>query len=180
MDWRTKGRLAGVAVLFASFVSANAPTLAGPAVVGEPAVQNFARQTVLLQDAEIAARHQFEGFVGHVLEGGSGQEAAIKVAADGHSVWVRDVARKGHVFIGRSETGTLLTFSNDQVRDWSFIGKNGKLYGSYSTRALLVHLPEAQANQISAVLSDIPTAWTDTKIARIENFPLQQRHGTNK
>ena len=109
---------------------------------------------------------------------GSAEEgAAVKIAVptgNGHAevIWVTPFAQTTeNAFLGvfanapqaipSAKAGDAIVFEKSQVRDWSFMGADTKLYGSFTTRVLLPHIPREQAAQIASVLSDlpIPSEW---------------------
>lgn len=172
MLWRTKVRLSASTVLVGAFLAANA----GDIAVAEetvPIVQLQANHAAM-SDAEAAARRHFDRFLTHVLQddGTARSDAAVKIAiptGSGHVevIWITPFATLGQAsFLGvldnaprsipNATEGDAIRFTRDQVRDWSFVGPDAKLYGSYTTRVLLPHLEQAQAAQIAAILSDVP------------------------
>lgn len=172
MRWRTKVRLSATLALIGATVLAN---------IGDGASADDAGPVVTLQaghlamsDAEAAAQRHFDRFLVHVLQhdGATLEGAAVKIAVptgDGQAevIWVTPFAKaKDAAFIGvfanapkdipGASAGDAIIFERSQVRDWSFMGDDTKLYGSFTTRVLLPHIPREQAAQIAAVLSDLP------------------------
>ncbi len=172
MQWRTKVRLSATACLLAAFIGANIGN--GAAAEGDAPVVELSANHLAMQDAEATARRHLDRFLSNVVSetGAAPEEAALKVAvptgAHGAEViWVTPFAVLGSgVFVGilanqpRATTavqaGDAIRFHRDQVRDWSFVGTDAKLYGSYTTRVLLPHLGQEQAAQIAHHLSDLP------------------------
>lgn len=132
-----------------------------------------------MSDAEAAAQRHFDRFLMHVLKpsGQTLESAAVKIAVptgNGHAevIWVTPFAQTTeNAFLGvfanapqaipSAKAGDAIVFEKSQVRDWSFMGADTKLYGSFTTRVLLPHIPREQAAQIASVLSDlpIPSEW---------------------
>ncbi len=172
MQWRTKVRLSATVCLLTAFIAANIGN--GAAAEGDAPVVHLSANHIAMQDAEAAARRHLDRFLSNVLSetGTAPDEAALKVAvptADqgAEVIWVTPFAvLEDGVFIGilanqpRTTTavkaGDAIRFHRDQVRDWSFMGTDAKLYGSYTTRVLLPHLAQEQAAQIAHHLSDVP------------------------
>ncbi|WP_425073057.1 YegJ family protein [Sagittula sp. S175] len=57
--------------------------------------------------------------------------------------------------------GDAVTFSRDQIADWSVMNTDGRMYGHFTTRVLIRDLPEAEAAPLRDLLSvdPIPDAW---------------------
>ena len=172
MRWRTKVRLSATLALIGATFLAN---------LGQGASAEDADPVVTLQaghaamsDAEAAARRHLDRFLDHVVkaDGATLDGAAVKIAVptgDGHAevIWVTPFAQTSdNGFLGvfantpraipNASEGDAILFERAQVRDWSFMGADTKLYGSFTTRVLLPHIPREQAAQIAAVLSDVP------------------------
>ena len=179
MDIRTKGRLAALALLLTAFVATNAAPSVGPAEAasGDPVVM-FSETDARMNTAQATARRHLSRFLDHVLDGDgiARADAAIKVAvpADGGGdeiIWVTPFARRDGLFAGAlanepqsmegQHIGDIITFSAEQVRDWSFFGPDGRMYGSYTTRVILTELAPERAAQIQEMLSvnPVPTDW---------------------
>ena len=173
MHWKTRGRALGVLILAGLFTSANSDLFATTAAAGDPVVQLTAGNAAM-SDAEAAARRHVDRFFTRVMnaEGTTRDDASIKVAIPTHGqnaevIWVDTITRHEGGFLGRLANtprglpdlflGDTVFFTDDQIRDWSFVGQDGKLYGSYTTRALLPHLTTDQAARIAAILSTRPT-----------------------
>lgn len=172
MRWRTKVRLSATLALIGATFLAN---------IGAGASADDAGPVVTLQaghaamsDAEAAAQRHFAKFLSHVLkpDGATLEGAAVKIAVptgDGHAevIWVTPFAKTSEdgflgVFanapreIPGASAGDAIAFDRAQIRDWSFVGQDTKLYGSFTTRVLLPHIPREQAAQIAALLSELP------------------------
>jgi uncharacterized protein YegJ (DUF2314 family) len=172
MRWRTKVRLSATLALIGASSLAN---------LSESASADDARPAVTIQaadaamsDAQAVARHFLDRFLAHVLmpDGATIDGAAVKIAVptgDGHAdvIWVTPFAQTSeNGFLGLlastprgipgASLGDAIAFERAQVRDWSFVGDDTKLYGSFTTRVLLPHIPKNQAEQIASVLSDLP------------------------
>lgn len=172
MRWRTKVRLSATLALIGATFLAN---LGGGASADDAGpVVTLAAGHAAMSDAEAAAQRHFDKFLVHVLrpDGATLAGAAVKVAiptGDGHVevIWITPFAQtSADGFIGAyanaprsipdAQVGDAVTFRRTQVRDWSFVGNDTKLYGSFTTRVLLPHIPQDQAAHIAAVLSDLP------------------------
>lgn len=104
------------------------------------------------------------------------QNPALKVALEGaggaiEHIWVTGFQEVSPLkFEGRLDNepvnlpglsaGDTVEFTADQISDWSFL-ENGRGYGFYTVRALLDTIPEAQAEQMRAFLSEepLPEGW---------------------
>lgn len=171
MRWRTKVRVSATLALIGATFLAN---LGGGASADDAGpVVTLAAGHAAMTDAEAAAQRHFDKFLVHVLrpDGATQDGAAVKVAiptGDGHVevIWITPFAQTSpDGFIGayanaprkiEAEVGDAVTFLRAQVRDWSFVGHDTKLYGSFTTRVLLPHIPQDQAAHIAAALSDLP------------------------
>jgi uncharacterized protein YegJ (DUF2314 family) len=179
MHIRTRGRIAGLAFIACAFIATNAVPSTGPARAsgGDPRDALTADRTDV-NYAQTLARQHLSRFFEHVLahDGNARADAAVKVAipvgkSRSELVWVTPFARVDDGFVGvlatapealtDLDTGDLVTFGQDQVRDWSFHGPDGKLYGSYTTRVMLATINSAQAAEIATLLSDdpLPSDW---------------------
>ncbi|MEM9709001.1 MAG: DUF2314 domain-containing protein [Pseudomonadota bacterium] len=128
-----------------------------------------------MNEAQDEALRSLPDFLAHKLDADS---AMLKVAfpvsnAQGNGfevIWVGAVQRDGESFAGNlanapvdidANLGDIVEFSQDMIRDWTYRGGDGKLYGNYTTRVMLSSLAKDQADQIAAALSasPLPTAW---------------------
>lgn len=172
MRWRTKVRLSATLALIGAAFLANIGQGASADDAGP--VVTLAVGHAAMSDAEAAARRHLDRFLTHVLEadGATTHGAAVKIAVptgDGHAevIWVTPFAQASEDgFIGvfanapreipGASAGDAIVFERAQVRDWSFVGADSKLYGSFTTRVLLPHIPQDDAVRIAAALSDLP------------------------
>lgn len=172
MRWRTKVRLSATLALIGASFLANLGQGAFADDAG-PVVTMAAGQAAM-SDAEAAAQRHLDQFLSHAIQtnGATLEGAAVKIAVptgDGHAevIWVTPFAQTSDeeylgVFanaprdIPGASLGDAIVFERAQIRDWSFVGADRKLYGSFTTRVLLPHIPQEQAAQIAAVLSDLP------------------------
>ncbi len=172
MRWRTKVRLTATLFLVAATVAANLGQGASADDAG-PVVQ-LAAGDAAMSDAEAAARRHFDQFLDHVLreDGATIEGAAVKIAistggAHAEVIWVSPFARTTEdgflgVFanapqhIDGASIGDTVAFRREQVRDWSFFGEDAKLFGSFTTRVLLPHIPRTEAAKIAMLLSEVP------------------------
>lgn len=178
MDWKTRGRIAGMTLFALSFVSANGRTALQPAAAGagDP-VYAYTAADPRMNAAETEAQARFTQFLAHVLdaEGIARPDAAVKVAlpvaGGGHEIiWISPFGQQDGTFAGvlanepdfiDGQLGDVVTFTAEQVRDWYFFGPDGLMYGSYTTRVMLDDLQPGQAAQIAALLSadPLPAGW---------------------
>lgn len=175
MHAKSWGRLAGCLVLAAgvAFANTDPSTNRAAAEAADPVVE-YTNDDARMNAAQKEARAHLDRFMAEVLDGDgvSVEGAAIKVAVavDGTSnfevIWVAPFASRDGGLIGllanqprdiAGNAGDPIRFSRDQVRDWSFFGPDGKMYGSFTTRVILADLEPAEAAQIAALLSDAPT-----------------------
>ena len=175
MNTRLKGRVAGLVLLGAAFFATNAyPGVAPGTALGSHRTVTFAAIDSRMSVAQDAARRYLARFLEHVLDenGNARVDGAVKVALPAGDdqeevIWVTPFAQRGGGFIGAlanepqvvlgHSAGEVISFDRGQVRDWMFIGHDGKMYGSYTTRVILPELDPAHAAQIQAMLSDAPT-----------------------
>ncbi|MGR3514371.1 MAG: DUF2314 domain-containing protein [Paracoccaceae bacterium] len=172
MRWRTKVRLSATLALIGATTLANIGV--GASAEDASPVVTLQAGHLAMSDAEAAAQRHFKMFLAHVLkpDGATLEGAAVKIAVptgNGHAevIWVTPFAQTTPTqFLGayantpqsipNAVEGDAVAFEAGQVRDWSFMGSDTKLYGSFTTRVLLPHIPREQAAQIAAVLSDVP------------------------
>lgn len=182
MHWKTGGRIAGIGLLMVSFVSANAGYGSAPrsyvAAAASDVVQAAGHAASAMSAAEDAALRHLDRFFARVLNGSGAadSDAAVKIAlplrGGGTALaWIAPFAPDGERFIGVLATqqraiegyqpGDIVSFGRDQVRDWSFFGEDGKMYGSYTTRVLLAALDPEMTSAIADILSDepLPAGW---------------------
>lgn len=180
MNIRTKGRIAGLAMLGAAFIATNAFPSTGPVNAAQGGnVVLFPHDDTRMSIAQDTAQKHFSRFLDHVMNdaGQARADAAVKVAiplegdAGTEVIWVTPFAARDGLFIGALAneprfltgltSGDVIAFDGGQVRDWSFYGQDGKMYGSYTTRVILADLGPAQAAQIRALLSadPLPADW---------------------
>ena len=179
MDWKLRGRLAGLLLLAFSFIAANAGYSIGPAQAGaERSVIGHGLNDLKTRVARHKAQTHFDQFLAFIWDGeSSGEiETGVKLAvSDGNGaqefVWVRPIAVRDGQYVGQiaeppaatggHKTGDAVSFDISQVYDWYFFGAAGKMYGAFATREELADLPEMTAVQIGAILSDrpLPAHW---------------------
>lgn len=95
-------------------------------------------------------------------------KVAVPIAGsdDGNEIiWVNSIRKRGKAFSGKlanapvlfkGDVGDPLKFNESQIADWGLSAPNGKLFGHYTTRAMLPRLPSDQAAQIKSILSKRP------------------------
>lgn len=180
MHFRTKGRIAGLAMLSVAFLATNAFPSTGPVrAAASDEVALFSDGDSRMNAAQVTALETFSRFLDHVLDdqGLARADAAVKVALplEGDTgtevIWVTPFARRDGLFVGALANeprfltglaaGDVIAFDAGQVRDWSFYGTDGKMYGSYTTRVILADLAPDQAARIRDMLSaePLPAGW---------------------
>ncbi|ATQ43476.1 YegJ family protein [Caulobacter mirabilis] len=97
------------------------------------------------------------------------QTGAVKIGfphKDGEEyMWLVALKRDGDKLTGRLDNrpehdvgyaeGDIVAFDADQIVDW-YYNRDGRMYGSYTTRVMLPRLAPADADQLRALLSDKP------------------------
>lgn len=181
--YKSLGRRAGYVFLVLLFISANTSQGLSPQNRAEAAssgeqVVSFTTSDPRLNVAQENAQRYLTRFFNAVLDdtGMARNDAAVQVAiptndATYEVIWITPFAQNGDHFIGLLankpsnlvglKAGDAVKFSAEQVRDWYFIGRNGRIFGSYTTRAMLDDLDADQAEMISSMLSDspVPSDW---------------------
>ena len=143
-------------------------------------VIDYSATDMTMNEAQDAARASLPVFLDNSVngDGTSAQGAMVKVAfpvqrgdGEGHEViWVGPFLMSGDAFRGilanapvemDEKLGDVVAFDQSMIRDWTIPGRDGLLYGNYTTRVMLADLPQDQAAQIAAVLSDdpVPADW---------------------
>ena len=96
---------------------------------------------------------------------------AFPVEDGAEIIWVANVARAGTRFtaifanqplhLAGLAAGDAMTFDEDMIADWGLAGDAGRLLGHYTTGVLLETMPQDQAAQIRALLSEdpLPASW---------------------
>jgi uncharacterized protein YegJ (DUF2314 family) len=145
---------------------------------GDPIVQ-FTDDDVVMNAAIADARRSYPQFLAHFDAAPERDRAAtfmIKVglpSSDGghEHIWVYNLRREAGRLIGDlanepnllpgMNLGSRVEIIEDQVSDWAIITREG-MYGSYTTRVMLPHLPPAEAEETRRFLtpSPIPADWS--------------------
>lgn len=133
-----------------------------------------------MNQAQDEAQRSLPDFLAHKLDanGQAVEGALVKVAfpvtrdgVNGHEViWVGSFGKEAGAFTGLlanqpvdmgGNAGDQVAFTEDMIRDWTYQGTDGKLYGNYTTRVMLSDMESAQAAQISTMLSadPVPNRW---------------------
>ena len=180
MNWIKRGRLMGGLIISMAFVSANADISAMPAwdLSEESHDASQTSFSSAMSEAQTMARLHLDRFFLHVIdtEGRGRADAAVKIAVPVddtmvEAIWITPFAEFDGQFIGILANdpqglsdlgqGDAIMFDASQVRDWYFFGRDGKMYGSYTTRAMLPALEPAEAAEIAALLSSdpLPFGW---------------------
>ena len=166
MHTKTVGRLTGVMVLAVAFVAvnSNAPFAVTAAEATEVVVPFNADADRSHHDAQAHLDTFFDFALSPAAAHATPQ---VQVALGSGLVWVEPVAETADGFSGAiledgaQTRGAVVQFARDDVRDWTFVGRNGKIYGGFQTRARLPHLSAQKAAPIRAVLasSTVPAHW---------------------
>ena len=175
MTYRTRGRLAGIAILFFGMIAGNAGEFETPAVAGAAELGATDRPSAqdVLPAASALARETFPRFLAATTSraGTTLPGAAVKITVsldDGTATtaWVERVGTHGDGFAGRPmgqalALGDTLTFSEAEVLDWSGTGPDGRIYGNFTARAMMEVLPPHRAALIATTLSldPYPAGW---------------------
>lgn len=173
MHVRTKGRIAGVAFLVVNAVMANA----GPAVVtADPVIGHAARDTHM-NTAQRDARNSLGAFLAAALDdtGTSLPDTGLKVAFQTPAgltevIWIARFKQDGNGFTGHlanrpmhmdGAAGDPVSFDRGAIRDWFLIGDDGRMYGSFTTRAMLPEMSPEAVRSVQALLSPapLPAGW---------------------
>lgn len=166
MHTKTVGRLAGIAALAAAFVAvnSNAPFAVTAAEATEVNVPFDAAADRSHEDAQA----HFDRFFAFAVSPSAARATPqVQIELGTELVWVAPVAQTADGFSGviltdgALESGDTVAFTRNDVRDWTFVGRSGKIYGSFQTRARLPHLSRQKAAPIRAVLASsvVPVDW---------------------
>jgi len=161
------GRICGSAILIASFISAN--TGSATAVAGDTRLINTETRVAA---AEREARRSFPLLLSYSLSADSHiGDAAVRVAIPNANgglalIWLTPTYGNDNIFMGivansEKSLDEPISFTLDQVRDWYAFGNDGKIFGSFTARALLPILESETAAQVAASLTTqaLPTHW---------------------
>ena len=179
MNWKMRGRIFGLALLSVNFVAANAGYSVGPAQAGSSDITQVSQNRLsAIASAEGEARVHLSKFLDFALDkkGRARPNAALKIVLDGYggdaeTIWVTPFAKRDGRYVGllanepksndAKHVGDPIAFDPAQVRDWYFFGDDGKMYGSYTTRAMLPEMAPKTARQITQILSakPAPSHW---------------------
>ena len=179
MHWKTRGRLYGCLIVALSFVNANAdPSISPASAAGNDPIIEYATGDTDMTEAQDAARQHLGAFMERFIgpDGLAPETAAVKIAVplgdNQHEIiWVSPFGRSESGFVGRLASapaymegaglGDLIEFDDAQIRDWYFIGDDGLMYGSFTTRIMLADMSPANAAQVAAILSPsaLPEGW---------------------
>ena len=164
-------------------LSAAVSVLLACPVLAEDAVVNFGADDPEMSAAEAEAKASLPKFLIEVVgpDGYAIEGTAVKVSfptvdpessgMDTEVIWVspwamsqgqfRGLLANEPVALGDLRVGDVVDFRQDQIHDWSYFGEDGKLYGNYSTRVMLPHIPAEQAAEFNDLLSanPIPDYW---------------------
>lgn len=159
--------------IITTFMAALALTGAVPAAAAfaqadEPLIQ-FSSEDEQMNAAIAAARRSLPGFWRR-FAAKDGRDFGVKAAfasAEGgrEHLWFSNLKREGGKVTGVLDNqprlvagmarGDTITFNEDQISDWSY-EKNGRMWGGFTLRVMLPHLPEAEAEELRAYLSPTP------------------------
>lgn len=144
-------------------------------------VMDFALDDPAMMQARADARASLPLFLANAIDerGISLAQVAIKVAfpvasstAENEVIWVAPFAWDGAEgfagflanapnFMGDLQQGDRVEFTRDMVRDWSFTGSTGLLYGNFSTRVMVTGMSQDEAAYFASLLSEnpVPEGW---------------------
>lgn len=146
---------------------------------GDPTIE-YARTDMSMNDAQAEAQRHIDDFLNFALDnqGIAGEGMLVKVAfptsipEKTEVIWVGPFGRTSDgrfegilanapVDIPSAGTSGNVTFDKAMIRDWMFTGRDGKLYGSYTTRAMLPDMSPDMARQLTAAFSEnpLPRRW---------------------
>lgn len=90
-----------------------------------------------------------------------------KANNDTEVIWVENITRTANGFAGKLQNtpveirnkrkGSRVRFTNQQIADWALPASDGRLFGHYTTRAMLPHLDAQTRKSIEATLQPHPT-----------------------
>ncbi|MGO4855669.1 DUF2314 domain-containing protein [Phaeovulum sp. W22_SRMD_FR3] len=93
-------------------------------------------------------------------------DSAQLLGVTDEAIWVEEIAQKGNAFTARLANepdfmsglylGDPVSFTRDQIIDWSLQASDGLLYGNFTTRALLSHRTPEEAAVLRQMLSANP------------------------
>lgn len=167
MHAKTVGRLSGIFGLAVAFVAVNAtaPLAVSPAKATQ-APQNLS--VPFDQHPQRAAQAHFDQFFAFALSPAAAHALPrVQVAINDAVFWVEPHSAEAGVYSGVLADQTdqaaahTITFTKEDVQDWTFIGRNRKMYGSFQTRAQLSLLSPQNVEQVVQVLSQTvtPLGW---------------------
>lgn len=178
MTWKLRGRLFGLALVGAAFVNANTGTTAAPARAGTTVpIVTDRRSEAQVHIAQAQAQGALDQLFHHVLNDLSAtlSDVGVKVALPAPSgdrvIWVAPLGLRDDTFVGvltgdpasqgAISLGEIVTFERAQVRDWYALGDDGRMYGGYTTRAMLMDMTPETRVEVTALLSEhpIPATW---------------------
>ncbi|NNE86611.1 MAG: hypothetical protein HKN27_00920 [Silicimonas sp.] len=165
MHAKTVGRLSGIVALAVAFVAVNstAPFAVSPAEATEIRPVFDASKD---RSHEAAQAHLDRFFDFALSPAAAHASPRVQILANGETVWIEPTRRfdgqfSGLVIADGANSRDAITFERTDVRDWTFLGRDRKIYGSFQTRARLAHLSRQNAAPIRAVLasSTTPSNW---------------------
>lgn len=155
--------------------------LAGSLLGGsDDGVIHYDGNDLTMNEAQNEAQRSLPDFLANKLDanGVAVEGAMVKVAfpvtregvTGDEVIWVGPFGQMGGAFAGLlanqpvdmgGNAGDAVEFTQDMIRDWTYQGADGKLYGNYTTRVMLADMDSGQAAQISQILSTdpVPTRW---------------------
>ena len=166
MTVKRRARLWAALILALAGASANS-SYTGPSGYAVAAAPNDrieqAELLAVLPGAEAAARASFERFVqGAMMHTKTSPDAAVRIRQNGVEQWLFDISHKDGGYQGRQAgVSEAITFTEDEVIDWSHTARNGRLYGNFTARAMMEVLPDYRAALIATTLSldPMPKEW---------------------
>ncbi|MFW2587673.1 DUF2314 domain-containing protein [Sagittula sp. SSi028] len=156
------------------------PSLVVAALCASPLPAQTTQNTPQLTRAIAQARASLDMVLQRLADGDGAYHPALnlKVRVEVHnfdvdheSLWVEGLYRESDGYHGRLATapgylpgaqlGDEIRFAADQIVDWSVLSDDGRMYGHFTTRALIAQMPAEEAGEIRDLLSatPIPDIW---------------------
>lgn len=168
MRAKAAGRCAGLSWLAVAFVVSNTTA---PLAIPAGASDARATQThVVSASAQSLAQAYLDRFYTFALSSAAlnSTQARVQVSLNGATFWAEPLAvtPEGYsaTLLDEAEAGKLgdiVEFKKENVRDWSFRGRNKIYYGEFQKRAKLALLSREDAAQRGNTLtqSPVPPGW---------------------
>lgn len=164
MRAKTIGRWAGISWLAVAFVVANSTS---PLAVGPAAATDVKAVSVAYQNQAQAYLDRFYAFALSSASLG-GARARVQVTMNGATFWAKPVSVNGRTYRATlfedgaaGSEGDVIEFKKENLRDWSFQGRNKLFYGEFQRRAEMAQLTREEAANLGVMLTDsaVPPGW---------------------